>query len=678
MRPWTIDADDIQIANDFDARVLHRTPWIEEFLDKTRDDKFVVVGTKGFGKTLLLKAKRIGYQEAGRLCIPRDSLLDKPVGDKVFSREMLQLFGEGPEPWSKLWLVAIATAVLKELGMTEDLEVSPRFSQLLADSHLRSVLDHFVVLLDLPPRDLHRCANETNTQLVPRLRALNTPVAIFIDSVDEYFNKHIHAPTGRASHAGELEPSIWFLSQMALVEVAYQLRRITKHLKVFAAVRREAFAKLADVTPMVQQYRGSAVDIVYDDQGLKHIFINNVVGEKAKNLAQRSRLASDPIEAFLGRTEVVDGFTGEHEDVFEYILRHTLRRPRDLMTLGQKLAAIGPDQRKLERRFKAAVNEAATEIAQEYLNEIAPHLGDIDVRRLLSLLPSNVVSRAQLEELASRYDPDAPQEGLNALGMLFNVGLVGHVRTDPLTGERVQRFLLPGEGGFDHEAALPAASHYLVRPVLSGYIAGLNPDYPENTDRANIIGTGRPWKEPEPDAGRREERRLAALKADVVNFSRLMEDDRIDQAVRRALARALREHASQCLHSEIVGGDSVTIVHDDPNALLRVATRIREDVFAAPGNPQLRTAVDFGPVKLEQQRAGVAVAGGTALLRVARVEPLVSASEIWATEEFVEELEKQPNLYRAVEIEGGLNIKKAGSSEEDTFIRAFRMGPRLG
>lgn len=58
MRPWTVDADDIKIAEDFDDGLLHKPPWIEGFLT-AGDDKFVVVGTKGFGKTLLLKAKRI-------------------------------------------------------------------------------------------------------------------------------------------------------------------------------------------------------------------------------------------------------------------------------------------------------------------------------------------------------------------------------------------------------------------------------------------------------------------------------------------------------------------------------------------------------------------------------------------------------------------------------------------
>jgi hypothetical protein len=42
--------------------LLHHTPEIDSFLNLERDDKFIVIGTKGFGKTLLLKAKRILYQ----------------------------------------------------------------------------------------------------------------------------------------------------------------------------------------------------------------------------------------------------------------------------------------------------------------------------------------------------------------------------------------------------------------------------------------------------------------------------------------------------------------------------------------------------------------------------------------------------------------------------------------
>ena len=93
MRAWTVDADDIRVAEDFDDALLHRTPEIDAFLAPGRDDKFIVIGTKGFGKTLLLKAKRILYQRAGQsICLPSGNLLDKPIGDKIFSREAIAFF----------------------------------------------------------------------------------------------------------------------------------------------------------------------------------------------------------------------------------------------------------------------------------------------------------------------------------------------------------------------------------------------------------------------------------------------------------------------------------------------------------------------------------------------------------------------------------------------------------
>jgi hypothetical protein len=670
MRPWTIDADDIHIATDFDSELLHKTPLIEDYLDNDRDDKFIVVGTKGFGKTLVLKAKRIAYQEAGHLCLPQDTLLDKPIGDKVFRRDMLALYSESLDPWSKLWLTAIAVAVLKQSDAIDDLPVSRRMQRLIENTNLRSVLDHFVNLLDLPRNDLFRCANDCNNHLVPRLRSIKRPVAVFIDSIDEYFNKHIHAPTWRSSDAGEISPNIWYLSQMALVEVAYQLRRITKHLKVYSAVRKEAFVRLAETTAMVQQYRGCSIDIAYSPSSLREIFCNNIRREKPKNLLSRSLLRTDPMEAFVGTAEVTHSFTGDREEVFDYILRHTLGRPRDLMTIGQNLGAISPEERRHEHELKRVVHAAGTEIAQEYLNEIAPYLGDVDLRAELAKLPSNVLPRALIEGPGRDAMPSAA-----ALLALYKLGLLGYVHTDLTSGQQVQRFLSPGEGGFDGEGSIPRSSHYLIHPILTGLIASLNPEYPQNGNRTNVVGHGVPWKDQRPAREEYEERQLCVMKADIRGFSQIMQDEHLDLEVRHALEAATQKHASGCLCWEIRDGDSVVIVHDDANALLRAATRIREDLFHAPGNPEIRIAFDHGPVRLRTWQE-VSVAGGSVLLRVARMEPRVQAREMWSTGEFKRELERQPTLYEAVEIPGGVNLRKPGSEEEDRFIDAYRLSPK--
>ena len=200
MRAWTVDADDIQIADDLDVTLLHRTSWIESFLEQKRSDQFIVTATKGFGKTLLLKAKRISYGHGTTTCIPDNSLLDKPIGDKVFNAGMIALYGESTDNWKRVWLISITVAVLKRLRMVDGLKVNPQLHALIVNPNLSGVIDHFVNLLDFERGALFRSASETDSQLIPRIRNISSPVAVFIDSIDEYFNKHITTQvTTRAS-----------------------------------------------------------------------------------------------------------------------------------------------------------------------------------------------------------------------------------------------------------------------------------------------------------------------------------------------------------------------------------------------------------------------------------------------------------------------------------------------
>jgi len=470
MRAWTVDADDIRVADDFDESLLHRTPEIDGFLTTERDDKFIVIATKGFGKTLLLKAKRILYQREGRaICLPNGNLLDKPIGDKIFGRETLAFFAASPLPWSKVWLAAIAMAALKHVGAAGGLKVNPRLAALIGDTQLHSVIDHFVRLLDLSPSELQRCATDTDGHLVPRLRALKSPITIFIDGIDEYFNKHVEEHPTNPSVTGELSPNVWYFAQLGLVEVAYQLRRINHHVKVFAAIRKEAYARLPQRTAMVQQYRGSAVDIVYSPQSLREIFVNNIRLLKTDRMVLPGRARTNPLEAFLGRTSVTDTYTREEEDAFEYICRHTLLRPRDLMTIGDRLAALRPDERRNEHRMKEAVNLAATEIAHEYLAEVAPYVGDLEVEALFHRLPGHILTRAEVDAIVDEHDAQSGQ-GEHVFHALFRVGLLGYVQHDRVRGEWRQRFLRPGDATLEPNGVLPRATHYLVHPVLSDVI----------------------------------------------------------------------------------------------------------------------------------------------------------------------------------------------------------------
>ena len=678
MRAWTVDADDIRVAEDFDESLLHRTPEIDSFLTRDRDDKFIVIGTKGFGKTLLLKAKRIIYQQDRRAaCLPSGSLLDKPIGDKIFGREALAFFATSPLPWSKLWLTAIAAATLKHLDQARELRVGPKLAALVADGHLRSVVDHFVRLLDFSPSDLQRCATDTDGRLVPRLRAVASPVSIFIDGIDEYFNKHIEGRTASPSVTGELSPNVWYFAQLGLVEVAYQLRRLNHHLKVFAAVRKEAYSRLPQTTVMAQQYRGSAVDIVYSAASLREIFVNNIRLEKGDRMVRSARRV-EPVEAFLGRTTVVHTYTGEEEDVFEYLCRHTLFRPRDLMTIGARLAALRPEERAHERRLKEVVNQVAAEIAYEYLAEVAPYLGDLDLERFLRRLPDHVLTREQVEALFHEHNRHGGGfEERHVFCALYRIGLLGCVQHDWVRGEWVQRFLRPGEGTLGPERVLPAATSYLVHPALSDVIGRMNSSYLDRIERATIVGYERPWREAG-GASPSTVRRLCVLKADVRGFGELMLAG-TDGPVRQALEEAVRRNTQGAVCVEAGGGDAVLIAHEDPTALAQAARHLIDEVYRAPGQPRLRVALHYGEVHLRQRpgHGPATIGGGEAVLLATRVEPHVDPGQIWATEEFRGRLFEKPSLWRMTPVAGpgdgaAFNIKKGGT-EPDLWVRLYRL-----
>jgi hypothetical protein len=683
MRAWTVDADDIQIADDLDVTLLHRTSWIETFLEQRRSDQFIVTATKGFGKTLLLKAKRISYADGATTCIPDNGLLDKPIGDKVFNAGMIGLYGESTDNWKRVWLISIAVAVLKRLGMTDGLKVNPPLHALLVNPNLSGVVDHFVNLLDFERGDLFRSASEVDNQLIPRIRSISSPVAIFIDSIDEYFNKHVTTQlTTRSSQAGELSPNVWYFSQMGLVEVAYQLRRISHQLKVFVAIRKEAFAKFDATTSMTQQYRGSTIDIVYSPQSLREIFVGNIRREKPRNLVEPGRLRTDPIVAFFGTDVVTHDHTGEREDVFEYVCRHTLRRPRDFMTIGRKLSELSPEERRRAHALENAVHEGATAIAREYINEIQPYLGGIDLYALFRLIDRNVLTRADCERIFLEYAVaiGMPHEPPHVFSALFRVGLLGWVDVDVVTGRTMQKFLLPGERPFEHGDGLPESSRYFVHPVLTSLIAEGNPSYVQNRDPANEIGSGRPWIEQGADE------LLCAVRADILHFSTFLADAALESKVRQALRQALDVRRPGCI-LVTDEGDAFTLLHREPREVLSVVKGIQVDLYEATGEAQLRVAVDYGPIGLERDAAGTAIGirrGHDVLRNVARIEPHVEPSQVWVTERFKAALERAPSFYRAEPIDPGVraelratdgtfNVRKPGSREDDYFLRLFRI-----
>jgi hypothetical protein len=428
---------------------------------------------------------------------------------------------------------------------------------------------------------------------------------------------------------------------------------------------------------MVQQYRGSAVDIVYSPESLREIFVNNVRLVKPDRMVKPDLARSKPLEAFLGRTSVVDTYTREEEDAFEYVCRHTLLRPRDLMTIGERLTALRPDERRNEYRLKEAVNQAATEIAHEYLAEIAPYVAGLDPDRLFHRLPGHIITRSEVEAIVA--SGDSSPDGQDPFSALYRVGLLGYVQHDRVRGEWRQRFLRPGEATLETDGILPRATHYLVHPVLFDVIARINPAFLQRIDRANIVGYDRPWRETVNIDRTLNVRQCCVLKADVESFASLMRAG-VDAPVRTALEEAVLRWAPVASITEVRAGDAALIAADDPVALAQTARHLMDAVYQAPGQPRLRIALHYGEVHTRQgdTELSTEIAGGDAILCSARVEPIVEPGQIWATEEFRQQFLERPSLWRTSPLtspsgEELFNVKKKGSLEPDSWIRLYRL-----
>ena len=86
MRPWIIDARELDINQPVEREQILSTPAIEDFLDFDNKNKTVVAAPKGYGKTLLIKYKRHSYEDRGYLLIPQNTMVD--IGPKFSGPEL--------------------------------------------------------------------------------------------------------------------------------------------------------------------------------------------------------------------------------------------------------------------------------------------------------------------------------------------------------------------------------------------------------------------------------------------------------------------------------------------------------------------------------------------------------------------------------------------------------------
>jgi hypothetical protein len=510
MEPWSFEADLVRLSHDrdLDSFKLVQNKAVEAFVGQIdRDSRFFVVAPKGVGKTLLLKYKSVRYrtEKADFVFIPPLELCEKlssTPSDIALAADDLAVFTTRNH-WQDIWTLCLSSVILKETGG----RIPNALGAIFGDA--RSI-DDFLKALLRDRKNLFRYTRFIATDLSPAIQQLRIPVAVFVDNVDEAMERHVGAnllKTRRTQKRplGAISELVWINAQLGLMDAIKGLHGKNSHIRVFASIRLEAFT--ADVTPTHAQTGIYCAFLGYNDDDLRKIFDNNVDAMNAVDLVSPD--AANHVEKLLGFSRIIHpsvidtAGNPQSEDVFAFILRHTLRRPRDLVEMGNYISRLKPDERTPDS-IRALVNNQSSKILVQYENETVPYWNYAESNVLLGAVKQNILSSRQIRRLSALISKKVQRLTENEaiepyhehpFCSFYRRGLLGYLQPHPSSNQYVQKFLPAAEYIFDDKATLPQSEYYLLHPCL---VAELRKSHGAtiNFDRYNIVGYDYPFTYP--------------------------------------------------------------------------------------------------------------------------------------------------------------------------------------
>jgi hypothetical protein len=592
---------------------------------------------------LIAKKKSLLEARSGQIVMAENRFIDRPLGIfPVIKRELLDLLASDYEFWKSLWKISLSLSAIKAFARATRERPTDRallehdwFGRIIADDH--KYFEAGEIFADLLSQDYKYIINiiSKSNAVFPYLNRINTQIVFFIDNVDEYFRPVLEdrsaRTTGRHSLYRNRSNSVWSLAQIALASVAYELEKTNHHIKIYCTIRHEAFLKMPEVESDAFQISGRCTKIEYTRDDLEKIFLKNI------DITAKERLVDpDHLDAMLrlvgeANKEVEHRFVSRPEAIFDYFLRHTLYRPRDLMFIGGEIVKIDPSQRSAEA-IRAAVDTATKTIVDSIFGEMRPFFTVPNRELLFRRIEANVLTLDQLDEVSAAYvadlgdasrDPDG--EMGHPFSVLHKLGLLGTVRLEfGNQGRWRQCFLQPTEIQISNDTELPVSEYYLIHPALDQSIyersAGkLTRGY----DTRNIIGNQLEWQDPITYS--------FVLKGDMVGYSQVMNSE-LYEIVTRKLYEWAREICRDLMFVDVSGGDSILMIDGSAERIVRCATELIRRAGDFQERPmKMRFGGAAGPIAFERMRRmhngswdTISVPMGLALRTSALLEPLAA------------------------------------------------------
>ncbi len=484
---WTEDADAIK-WDDEQLKMVYMNQRIKEYLHNNR--KLGIAATKGQGKTFLIKAKRRQYQnpniasEDKRIaCFPLDDMVDTLDSSVRVNKSLHKLLINYPE-WVSLWKISIAVTIISSDEFEELFDKEKDFNKIRKETRELFNIDNrknrpsvvLSYLLGLKYYELKDILEDASI-IIHLLDRITNGIYIFIDKVDQAFSVDIYNIQSDARNA-----SYWQYCQYGLANAAYELMsNVNSHIKVFYTIRHEALIDsewLAKNT--ARNVEAFLTELVYTKEDIYEMFKLYVQNEDDKNLYMAECKYVNQEKAFFGFDTIEHAYViGMKEKVFDYLYRHSLRRPYDIMKICKELYLAGSNTLTKDK-VRHVINETSGKVLRMYFSEVAPFITCEykEIKKLLTCINTNIFDISYIHYVCKRYNEEYEMENVcnkdcsnckneHPFSTLYNIGILGCLTNSLAHPKYKQHFLPIGESKLKlNEYDLPTSSLYVLHPCL--------------------------------------------------------------------------------------------------------------------------------------------------------------------------------------------------------------------
>lgn len=486
-----------------------------------RTDRTICIGPKGSGKTLLLSLKSkllhdkyTSNEDGNTVFFPKDDLVERFIQSHEIREYAYanQKFWKKADNWCDAWKFTIAVIIFELSGSVEHLSKDQRESYRKyfdpietydAQGKVRtrqtsiSYLRQVVFLTNSPHKNDFRRFIERIVE--PYLVAdQNTTYNLFFDAPDEAFagadeDDHFHDKNRKSlasthkegqqdtnghvmdvnGQAEDNDPNFWLELQMGLLLAARRVKQYSRLIRVHATIKTEVYG-LEARSELFQQALDLALKLNYTYEQLRDIFEKNA--KKSSSSGSIADGANDnEISRFVGlstishHTVIDENGQPRSEDIFDYIVRHTLYRPRNLMEIGGAIADHKIDHTISEESIRDIVTTQSSALFKYHCEQ--SRSWDERYLNVLDYVYSNVITKTALEYAKNKFTDWAAKEKVFSVESkcpfqyLYLNGMVGVIG---FNGK--QQFRTHWTDTVNASHPIADSDYYFLHPMLFSYI----------------------------------------------------------------------------------------------------------------------------------------------------------------------------------------------------------------